>query len=79
MRRARNDSRRAERNFVFSANIQYTGARCSRSIACLVACLVTSLFADRAYLLGTLGRGAGHDFFDFVGIARQALAEKLVA
>src|SRR5512136_2350609 len=74
MRRARNDSRRAELNFKFSAKHQYTSMHCSRSIACLVAGLSTS----RAPFSGAFGGGIGHDFFYFVGIAGQALAEKFV-
>src|SRR5579862_6473957 len=49
-----------------NANQQYKGPRSWRSIVPL-------------WLLGSLGGGLGHDFFDFVGVAGEAFAEEFVA
>src|SRR5260370_32303970 len=66
--RIRNDSRHAGRKNVSSAKQQYKCARSRRSI--VVAFL---------RLFGALLGPGRHDFFDFGGGAREALAQKLVA
>jgi hypothetical protein len=65
--RIQNDSRHAGENFMPSAKLQYKGAESVGSIVALLG------------FLGALFRGAGHDLFDFIGIAGQALTEKFVA
>src|SRR5271168_2312277 len=66
MRCTRNDSRHARRNFAPNANKQYKGPHSQWSIG-LVG------------FLGALGGGFGHDFFDFIGVAREAFAQEFVA
>src|ERR1700675_1074185 len=67
MRCTRNDSRHAGRNFAPNANQQYKGPCSGRSIVSLLR------------FFGALCGGIGHDFFDFIWIAREAFAQEFVA
>src|SRR5580658_6685349 len=67
MRCTRNDSRHAGRKCEPNANKQYKGPCSGRSIISLL------------WFFGALGGGIGHDFFNFSGVAGEALAKELVA